>query len=267
MFSRSRRALAVPVTFLILFVTMLGMISITYYFSVEKVNAQSQTLKVSTAKQDMTSFDDAIMSTLWQPGSARRIDFSDSGGTLKVQPAVNSLNINVTDGSFSDNIFNGTIGQVAYELPYSHEIDTGFYLKGDSRPITNQSGAGLTQLSIVNGVPHPELILRYRPSASYTTIGTENNKPVNNVRVYVVNMNSSDTVTLMGKVPLKISSLTAQITTTTYDLPYTPDMLFLNSAIGDDSGQTSIPIQGSVDGVIIQLEVVQCIIQIQRVVM
>ena len=266
-FSKSRRALAVPATFLILFVTMLGMISITYYFSIEKVNTESQTLKVSTSKQDMISLDDAILSVLWQSGSARRIEFSDSGGTLKVQPTINSLTLNVTDGSFSDTIFNETVGQVAYELPYSRSLDTGFFLKGDSRTITNQSGSGITQLSIVSGAQHPTIVLRYRPSISYTTLGTQSNKPINNLRIYVVNMNSSDTIELMGKVPLKLSSLTSQITTTTYDLSSAPETLRITSAIGTETAQVSIPIESTVDGAIIQVEVVQCIIQIQRVTM
>ena len=262
----SRRGLAIPVTFLILFVTMLGIVSITYYFSIEKVNAQSQTLKISTAKQDMITFDDAVLSVLWQPGSARKFEFSDSGGTLKVQPTVNTLTINVTDGTFSDTIFNGTIGQVGYELPYSRSVDTGFFLEGDSRTIINQSGSGITQLCTLSGVGRPTMILRYRPSVSHTTIGMEDNRPINNLRIYVVNMNSSETIELMGKIPLKISSITTQISTTTYNLSYAPETIIVTSTIENESGQVSIPIESTVDGTIIQVEVVQCIVKIERVV-
>ena len=264
---RSKIGLAIPVTFLILFVTMLGIVSITYYFSIEKVNAQSQTLKISTAKQDMLTFDDSVLSVLWQPGSARRFEFSDSGGTLRVQPSANLLTISVTDNeSLSDTVFNGTAGQVKYELPYSQSLDTGFFLKGDSRTITNQSGSGITQLSIVRGDDHPAISLRYRPSASHATIGTENNKPVNNLRIYVVNMNSSETIELMGKIPLKISSLTTQISTTKYNLSYPLETLTLNSTIENENWQVSIPIESTVEGAIIQVEVVQCMVKIERLV-
>ena len=52
-FVRTKYAMALPVTFLILFVSTLSIVSFTYYFSVEKVNSQGQTLKVSTAKESL----------------------------------------------------------------------------------------------------------------------------------------------------------------------------------------------------------------------
>lgn len=264
-YRQSRRALAIPATFLILFVTMLGIVSVTYYFSIEKVSAQSQTLKVATAKQDMTNLDEKVLSVLWTPGSARKFEFGDSGGTLKIQPSTNSMVINISDSQdVSDTIFNETVGQVTYELPYSRALDTGFFLKGDGRAIINQSGSGITQLSIVCGDEHPEIVLRYRPSASCTTIGTEDNKPVNNLRIYVVNLNSSEAFELMGKISLKISSLATQITTTEYNLSYEPETLLVTSTIGDESWQVSVPIESTVNGAIIRVEVVQCKVKIER---
>ena len=83
--------MALPVTFLILLVSTLSIVSFTYSFSVEKVNSQGQTLKVSTAKQNLLSLDDEILSTLGQPGSSSTFDMSDSGGFLKIQPIINVL--------------------------------------------------------------------------------------------------------------------------------------------------------------------------------
>jgi hypothetical protein len=122
----SRRALAIPVTFLILFVTMLGMISVTYYFAVDKVNTRSTALKIATAKQDMLSFSETVLPILWQPGSACVFEFSDTGGKLNVQPSTNPLVINVSDNQeISENIFSAAVGQVTYELSYSQTADTG----------------------------------------------------------------------------------------------------------------------------------------------
>jgi len=219
---------------------MLGIISITYYFAVEKVNTRSTSLKIATAKQDMLSFDETLLPVLWQPGSARTFEFSDSGGEVNVQPSANTLIINVTDNSeVAATIFNETIGQVVYELPYSESPDTGLFLKGDSRTITNQSGAVITQLSIRSGAEHPEILLRYRPTASYTTAGTENNKAVNNLRVYVVSLSASDAIVMYGKVPLKVSCVTTEITTITYNLSYEPETLLLTSILDGVSGQRS----------------------------
>jgi len=262
---RSRRALAIPATFLILFISMLSIISITYYFAIEKVNTRSTTLKIATAKQDMLSFDETLLAVLWQLGSARTFEFSDSGGEVNVQPSDNSLIINVTDNSeVAATIFNETIGQVMYELPYSETPDTGLFLKGDSRTITNQSGSVVTQLSIKSGAQHPEILLRYRPTVSYTTAGVESDKAVNNVRIYVVNLNSSETIALFGKVPLKISCVATQITTTTYDLSYEPETLLFTSILEGVSGQVSVPISSTASGAIINVEIVLCNITIQR---
>jgi hypothetical protein len=262
---RSRRALAIPATFLILFVSMLGIVSITYYFAVEKVNTRSTALKISTAKQDMLSFDETLLPVLWQPGSARTFEFSDSGGEVNVQPSANSLIINVTDNqNIAATIFNETIGQVMYELPYSEMPDAGLFLKGDSRTITNQSGAVITQLYIRSGAEHPEILLRYRPTTSYTTAGVENDKVVTNLRIYVVNLNSSETIAAFGKVPLKMSCVTTQITTTTYDLSYEPETLLVTSILDGVSGQVSIPVSSTASGAIINVEMVLCSVTIQR---
>lgn len=250
---------------MILFVSMLGIVSITYYFAVEKVNTRSTTLKIVTAKQDMLSFDENLRATLWQPGSARTFEFADSGGKVNVQPSANSLVLSVTDNrDAAATIFNETIGQVIYELPYSETADTGLFLKGDSRTITNQSGSSITQLYIRRGAEHVELMLRYRPTVSYATGGVENEKAVTNVRIYVVNLSASDAISLFGKVPLKMSCVTTQITTATYDLSYDPETLVVTSVLDGASGQVSIPVSSTASGAIINVEVVLCNVTIQR---
>jgi hypothetical protein len=261
----NKRALAIPVTFMILFVSMLGVISITYYLAVEKVNTRSTTLKVATAKQDMLSLDDSVMQVLGQPGSARTFVFEDSDGQLNVQPDANNLSINVTDGGdISATVFNETTGQVSYVLPYSGSPDTGLFLKGDSRTIVSQSGSVMTQLYIARGAEHPEILLRYRPTVSYTTAGTENGKTVNNIRVYIVNLNSSDSIALYGKLPLKISCVATQITTTTFDVSYEPESLTITSDLDATTGQVTIPVSSTASGAIINVETVLCSVRIQR---
>jgi hypothetical protein len=250
---------------MILFVSMLGVVSITYYFAVEKVNTRSTALKISTAKQDMMSFEETLRSTLWQPGSARTFEFADSGGKVNVEPAANSLVINVTDNqNITATIFNETIGQVTYELPYSESPETGLFLRGDSRTIVNQSGSVITQLYIRRGAEHPEILLRYRPTVSYTSAGLENDKAVTNLRIYVVNLNTSDAISMFGKVPLKISCVTTQITTVPYDLSYEPETLLVTSVLDGVVGQVSVPVSSTASGAIINVETVLCNVTIQR---
>ena len=243
----------------------LGIILVTYYFSVERLNSQSQTLKVSTAKQNIQSLDDVILSTLWHPGSAGTLDLTDSGGLTNIQPTNNTLTISINDNSgIEETIFNASVGKVTYELPYSGSSETGLYLKGDSRTITNQSGSSLSQLCIANGAQHPEIQLRYRPTVSYATAGLENGKAVNNIRIYIVNLNSSDPIALQGELPLKISCTSAQLTTKTYEVSYQPENLAITSALDGANGSVTIPISSTAEGSIIYIETAISNVTIER---
>jgi hypothetical protein len=267
-FLDSRRALAIPMTFLILFVSTLCLISVTYFFAVEKVDSQSQTLKIATAKQDLLSLDQDIISVVSQPGSARSVNIADSGGRINVQPLENTLAIRIGDNQgLNETVYNQTTGQIVYELPYSGSPETGLFLRGDSRTITNRTGSISTQLSIENGVEHPEVQLRYRPIISYMVAGLEEGKPVNNLRIYVINMNNSDQISLFGTVPLTISCESTKIMIATYRIAFDLKTLFITATINGISGQTSIPISSTPEGAIINVQIVQSNLKIERSIM
>ena len=262
---RSKRAFALPVTFLILLVTTLSLITVTYYFSVQNLQAQTIVLKASTAQRNFQSLDNIILSTLGQPGSSNTIDLSDSGGKTRIQPNNNNLVISVTDGSSIDQtIFNSTVGQVIYELPTSASIDMGFYLEGDSQTITNQSGASPSQLYIASGAQGPEINLRFRPTVTYVTAGLQNGQAVNDIRIYIVNFNTSIPLTLAGDLPLKISCINTQLTTQTYQVSYQAESLTITSQLDDTNGTVSIPISNTDQGAIINIETVISNVSIQR---
>jgi hypothetical protein len=257
--------LAVPVTFLLLFVSTLVIVSFTYYFAVGSIGARSQSLKVSMARENMMSLDEDASSILWQSSSSRTLNFDDCGGQLNIQPSANPLTISITDNnSITATIFDSTVGWVVYELPYSETADTGLFLTGDSRGIVNQNGNSMTQLYIREGAEHTEIALQYRPTISYTTTGTQDNKTVNDIRIYVVNLNSSQTIELMGAIPLKITCESIEDTVTTYDVSYQPGSLLVNANSADFNGQVSIPISSTSYGAIINVELVLCNIQIDR---
>ena len=259
-FVRSKGALAIPVTFLILLVSTLGIISVTYYFSVENISTQSEALKVSTAQQNFVSLDNVILSTLGQPGSSATFDLSDSGGLTNIQPTNNTLTITVNDNSsIDDTVFNASVGQVTYELPCSGSLDTGIYLEGDSQTITNQSGSSPSQLYITNGAQGPEIQLQYRPTVTYAAAVLENDQAVTNIRIYIVNLNSSDSIALCGELPLQISCTSTQLTTETYQVSQ-PENLVITSQLNGVNGSVSIPISSS----IIYLETVISNVSIER---
>jgi len=264
-FYHSNKAFAIPVTFLILFVSMLGVISITYYFAIERVNAGSQILKVSAAKQNMNSLEENVLSVLWQPGSSRTMEFGDCGGKLRVQPQSNSLIVNISDNNAVVSvIFNATVGEVVYELPYSESADTGLYLKGDSRVIVNQNGLSLTQLYIRSGIEHPEILLRYRLVTSWTTSGIENNQTINNLRVYIVNLNASQNIGLIGEVPLRISCSNVETIVRSYNVSYQTTSITVAASLGETQGRVAVPISSDNNGAIINVELVICNVAVER---
>jgi hypothetical protein len=244
---------------------MLGVISITYYFAIERVNAGSQILKVSAAKQNMNSLEENVLSVLWQPGSSRTMEFGDCGGKLRVQPQSNSLIVNISDNNAVVSvIFNATVGEVVYELPYSESADTGLYLKGDSRVIVNQNGLSLTQLYIRSGIEHPEILLRYRLVTSWTTSGIENNQTINNLRVYIVNLNASQNIGLIGEVPLRISCSNVETIVRSYNVSYQTTSITVAASLGETQGQVAVPISSDNNGAIINVELVICNVAVER---
>jgi hypothetical protein len=263
-FCRSKKAIAIPVTFLMLFASLLTVISITYCFAVSKVNVNSQILKISSAKQNMNTIEQSLQQVVWHPGSSDTLEFDDCGGTLKTEPSANLLAINVTDGTFCDVIFNSSVGGLLYELPYSQSADTGLYLKGTSQVVVNKSGSVMTQLYIESGEEHPEIVLRYRPMVSSSTAGTENGKPVNNVRIYVVNLNASQNLNAMGKIPVKTSCVNTSTCVNSYNLAYSPESLNVKVTLSGRQAQVSVPVSGNANGAVINVELVVSNTTIER---
>jgi hypothetical protein len=261
----SKRALALPVTFLMLFVSTVGIISVTYYLAVTRINTQSQALNASTAKQSMISLDNGIVSTLWQPGSSVTFTMPDSGGLTSIQPSSNLLTIAINDSSgIQATLFNSPVGQVAYEIPYLGSMATGLYLEGDSQTISDQTGASLSQLYVGESADGPQIQLSYRPIVTYANAGLQNGAAVTDIRIYVVNLNSSDTVSLEGALPFKISCIGTQLTTQTYQVPNQPETLTVTAQLNGACGTVSIPISILSGGAVINIQTVVANISIQR---
>jgi len=241
------------------------MVAVTYYLAIERINAKSQDLKVSTARGNMMTLDEDLTSVLWQSSSSQTFDFTDSGGQLNIEPTANPLSISITDNnSISATVFNDSAGWVVYELPYSETADTGLFLRGDNRAILNQSGFSMTQLYIRKGAERTEIVLQYRPIVSCIASETQDNKTVNDVRIYVVDLNSSQQIELRGEVPLKITCESTKTSVTSYDVSYQPGTLLVTANFNDIHGQVSVPISSTNYGAIVNVELVLCEVRIER---
>ena len=264
-FLLSKKGIAIPVTFLILFVSLSFVISLTYYFAVSKINNRSQLLKVSAAKQNMLYLEDSVASVAWSSGSSQAYSFDDCGGKLRVEPEAKSLLINLTGNSFYDVVFNGSVGKAVYELPPSEFQADDLFLKGDRRVVVNQSTFTMSQLYISQGTESPEITLCYRPLASSTQTGSDNGKPVNSLRIYVISLNSSQNLTLQGSFYLEIACLNVTSSPRTYDFSYAITSLLVKVDFDGVSGEVSLLVSSSAEGALVNLELITCDIQLQRV--
>ncbi|MEM3694917.1 MAG: hypothetical protein QXJ11_03040 [Candidatus Bathyarchaeia archaeon] len=261
----SNRALAIPVTYLILFVSLTAIISITYSFAIIKIGSRTAALKTSIAKQNMQALDNAILSVAWSFGASETVYMEDCGGTFKTDPTAKSLTINITDElAFSETVFNSTIGKAYYELEPSENYYDGLYVRGDSRTIVNESALTLTQLYFGASANAKELTLCYRPFATSTNIGTENGKPLNLIRIYIINLNAPQALTLKGKFYLKVTSTNVTTTVRQYTFENAFSHLALKAEMDGTATTIRLPVSRNAEGAVVNLEIVVCNIEVQR---
>ncbi|MEM3617693.1 MAG: hypothetical protein QXK47_01315 [Candidatus Bathyarchaeia archaeon] len=262
----SRKALAIPVTYLILFASLIAIISATYGFAVTRISAKSAQLRVSMAKQNMQALDDTVRSVAWSAGSSKTIYMEDCGGAFQTQPTAKSLVINLTDRqSFSRLVFNGSVGKALCILEGLAESQEGTYVRGDSRTIINQSAFTVTQLYFERGETAQQLVLCYRPMATALATGTSNGKPFNIIRVYIISLASSQVLTLYGSFHLKVSAL--NVTSTVELLVFNSSVSSLALEAFSEGNKTTVwlPLESTSEGAVVSLEVVVCHIQVRRV--
>jgi hypothetical protein len=263
---RSTKALAIPVTYLILFVSFMAIISVTYSFAVVKINARGSILKASVAKQNMLILDDAVHSVAWGFGASETVYMDDCGGTFQTQTGEKYLVLNLTDEqSFNDVVFNNSLGEVFYELEPSEFNEAGFFIRGDDRPMVNQSTSTMTQLYVTTGQSASQIVLCYRPLATVAVIGSENGKPLNLIRINIINLNSSRNLMLRERVYLRITSLNVTTSTRHYEFNQSISSLALKTDLDGTHSTVRLPISSNPDGAVVELETVVCSVRIQRV--
>jgi len=263
---RSQRAIALPVTFLMLFVSLMILITATYYFSITKISAKTLELKTAGVEQEMLSFEKTTKFVSWSPGAYEIYEFGDFGGKFKTMPTARSLILNITDNtSFYDIFYNSSIGKALYELPSSEEALDNIFLKGDSRAIINQSSSTMTQLYISQGTEHYEITLAYRPLASSTITGLSDGKPTNSLRVYIVSLDSSENITKLGTFRLKASCLTVTSALRSYSLTSQLTSISIRADLDGVINEVTLPILSNAEGAIVNLETIVCRVKIEDI--
>lgn len=264
-FLQSKKALAIPVTYLILFVSLMAIISVTYSFAVVKIGARGSLLKASVAKRNMQVLDDAVHSVAWSFGASKVLYMDDCGGIFQMQPAAKSLLINFTDEqTFYEVVFNSSVGKAFYKLEPSEFSYDGLFIRGDGRAIINQSSSVMTQLYVTTGDDAKELFLCYRPSATSALISINSEKPQNLIRIYILNLNSSQSLMLREKFYLKVTGVNVTTVMREYEFNQSVSSLALRAVLDGALTTVWLPISSDAEGAVVNLEIVVCNIKIEK---
>jgi hypothetical protein len=263
-FLRSKRALAIPVTYLILFVSLITVISATYSFAVAKMSARGAVLRASVAKQNMQLLDDAVHSVAWGFGASEVVYMDDCGGDFQTATAAKRLVINLTDEqTFSDVLFNSSLGKAFYKLEASEFSYNNEFLRGDERTIINQSSFSTTQLYVATE-DAKQLVLCYRPLVTAAVIGMSNGKPLNLIRIHVINLNSSQNLMISQKFYLKATARDVATATSQYEFNSSTASLAVKADLDGVTSVVWIPISSNSSGAVVTVEVVVSNVRIQE---
>jgi len=264
-FLKSKRALAIPVTYLLLFVSLMAIISMTYSFAVVKINSRGALLRASVAKQNMQFLDDAVHSVAWSFSASEVVYMDNCGGIFKTENTAKNLALNFTDEqTFYSVLFNSPVGRMYYKLDDSEFNEDGSYIRGDDRAVINQTAFTMTQLYVMTADDAKQLALSYRPLATAAAIGTSGGKPLNLIRINVINVNSSANLSQQEKFYLKVTSVNVTTTKTRYEFNQSVSSLAIKSAFDGKETTVWLPISSISDGVVVDVEVDVCYITIQR---
>jgi hypothetical protein len=249
-----------------LFVSLTIIVSVTYYVSVTKIQARGQLLNVSVAKQSMVSFENSIESITWSPSTTSVYHFEDSGGTFKTFPAARSLLVNVTDNmGFFTIVFNSSVGKAVYELPAAEEFIYTLYLRGDKQTIINQNVFTMAQLYLASGASTPELTLTYRPLATMSETGSSQGKPVNTLRIYIINLNKSPNLNTLGEFNIKATCLNVTSTLQTYNFTSPITTLTAKATLDERTDAVVLPVACNFNGAFVKIEILVCNIRLERI--
>ena len=258
------KGLATPVSlsFLIFSFTILTMA--TYYVAMSSVSVRSSRLSYAAAKQDMLALENAIRSVSWSPGSSVVKEFQGHGGEFETKPNDRRLIINVSLGSTSEIVFNSTVGYVRYELPEADRGEVDWYLQGDAEPLVNKSFLDAAQMYIRVNDDSQEIYLGYRPLA-ISFLDSSQNGQVNVIRIFIINLNSSESLLFTGGFRLRIRCLNITSQTRNYNITGSVSSATVRATVDGDAGTVILSLSGGDSFTIVKLEILVCNVKLEEV--
>lgn len=259
----SRGGLSTPVSTLIIFVSLTLTVSSIYYLATVRVGAQRGDLKFTAAEEKMLELGSSIDAVAWSPSSSEVISFSNYGGSLRVEPGSRRLIIEVGIGSSTYTLLNITTGSAVYEMPSSKGSKSGSYLKGDSRTVVNRSTSIMSQIYIL-GDEGEELIVGYRPLVSSSIGGLVDGRRINNIRVYIINLNASEELSLSGEFHMGVRCEGVSSSLHTYNAS-SVSSVSVAATLEGVYGSVLVPVESGPGGVQIRVEAVVCSVRLAGV--
>lgn len=257
------RGLATPVSTLLILFSLTMVSTVAYHYALTQIEVRKEDLKLIAAEEKMINMEKAISSLAWAPGSIRTLAFSDYGGEFRVETVGNPLLINVTLGGETSTVFKADTGLFLYELPSTVAGNLGRWLRGDNRPIVNQSTSYQAQMSVEIGNEYQELRVRYRPLLSSSVGGLVADRYVNQIRVYVVNLNGSKVIQSGGEFHVKATC--TGITTSVHTFNTSEALVGVTAVLDGSSRILQVPLTSGPSGATVRVEVVVSHVKIEGV--
>jgi len=258
------KGLATPVSLSFLIFSFTIIIMATYYVAMSSVSNRSTRLSYAAAKQDMLVLENTIRSISWSPGSSVIKEFHGHGGEFETVPGGRRLIINVSISSTSEIVFNSTIGYVRYELPAADRGEVGLYLQGDTEPIVNQSFLDTSQMYIQVGDNCQEIYLGYRPLA-ISFLDSSQNGQMNVIRIFIINLNSSESLLFTGEFRLRIRCLNVTSQTRSYNITDSVSYAAVKATVDGNTGTVHLPLSNEGNYTLVRLEVLICNVRLEEV--
>lgn len=261
----SKRGLAAPVSMLIILFSLTLVSTVVYSISLRQIGNRKEDLKLLAAEEKMLNLEEAISAIAWSPGGSRTLAFSDYGGQLRVEPDENHLTLNITIGNTIVTVFDSATGRFVYELPSTVVGHYGMWLRGDGRSIVNQSSAYQAQMNVEKGDEHEELVAGYRLLASSSVGDLVLGRRVNNIRVYIINLNGSQQLQSGGEFHVKVVCANVSIQVHSYDLNTSVTTVSVTAVLGGEEDTVVVPLTLGPSGSTVKVEVVVSRIRIEGV--
>jgi hypothetical protein len=120
-------------------------------------------------------------------------------------------------------------------------------------------------MSVDVGDDREELIARYRPLTSSSAGDLVSGRRINNVRIYVVNLNSSASIESGGEFHVKVESENVTTQIQSYDLDAGVTTIDLKAVLDGTERTIAVPLTVGASGSTVRIEVVIGYVKIQGV--